>query len=107
MWVKSLVLVGSLAALSAACTPVSKEEQTELAKPVDCSTAEGDMRVLKSEKDTVAQRLADGVTAIAPAGLVVGSLRGVEGEKLKVATGDYNGKIDQKIADIKSACNID
>lgn len=90
--------------LVAACTPVSKQEQQELAKPINCSTAEGDLRVLASEKNTAAERLAEGLTAIVPAGIVVGSLRGVEGEKLEVAVGEYNRMIDQKTAEIRRTC---
>jgi hypothetical protein len=46
------------------------------------------------------------VTAIAPAGIVLGILTGTEGTKLKVAVGDYNSKLDERIAQIKSTCGI-
>ena len=42
--------------------------------------------------------MADGVTAITPIGLVVGTATGKEKGKLQVASGDYNKMIDQKIA---------
>ncbi len=73
---------------------------------INCATADGDIRVLQSEKANVAQRIAEGATAIYPAGLVVGLLTGTEGTKLKVATGDYDGQIDGRIAEIKETCGI-
>jgi hypothetical protein len=74
--------------------------------PIDCTTADGDVRMLEHEKAHVAQRIAEGVTSIYPAGLVIGLVTGTEGTKLKVATGEYNKKIDARIAEIKSTCGI-
>lgn len=73
---------------------------------VNCVTADGDIRVLQSEKSHVAEQIALGVTAIYPAGAIVGLLTGTEGTKFKVATGEYNKMIDQKIAEIKSTCGL-
>jgi hypothetical protein len=47
-----------------------------------------------------------GVTAIAPAGLVLGMLTGTEQTKLQVATGDYNSMIDRRITEIKATCGL-
>ncbi len=74
--------------------------------PVNCATAQGDMRVLQSEKAHVVQQVAMGVTSIYPAGLVLGILTGTEGTKIQVATGEYNKMIDKKIAEIKSTCGV-
>ena len=100
------VAAAALCALSlgVACTPVSKEEKQELAKPVDCTTARGDIRVLKSERNHVVQRIAEGVTSIYPAAAVIGIVRGVEKDKLEVAVGEYNKKIDEKVKEIKANC---
>jgi hypothetical protein len=73
---------------------------------INCATAEGDIRMLQSEKAHVAQQVAMGITAIAPAGLVMGVLMGTEQTKLQVATGDYNNMIDQRIAEIKMTCGL-
>jgi len=76
-------------------------------EPVNCATADGDLRMLRAEKAHVAQRVAEGVTAIYPAGLVIGLVTRTEGTKIKVATGDYNDAIDKRIAHIKEACGIE
>jgi hypothetical protein len=62
--------------------------------------------MLEHEKLHVAQRIAEGVTSIHPAGLVMGLVTGTEGTKLRVATGDYNKKIAARIGELKSACGI-
>lgn len=47
-----------------------------------------------------------GVTAIVPAGLVIGLVTLTEGTKIEVATGEYNKMIDARIAEIKSTCGV-
>lgn len=90
----------------ASCASKYAQGEKEIKKPVNCATAEADIRVLKNEKVHAAQELAAGVSAIMPIGLVVGAATGTEGAKASVATGDYNKMIDQKIAEIKSECGI-
>ena len=41
-----------------------------------------------------------------PIGLVAGVVSGTEGDKLKVATGEYNKQIEAKIAEIKRICKL-
>jgi hypothetical protein len=48
--------------------------------------------MLQHEKAHVAQQIAMGVTAIAPAGLVAGLITGTEQTKEQVATGDYTSR---------------
>ena len=82
------------------------EEQLAQPPPIHCSTAQGDLRLLQQEKANVAQRIAEGVTAVYPASLVVGLLSGTEDVKYQVAVGEYNKKIDERIAQIKQKCGI-
>jgi hypothetical protein len=93
--------------LAGGCAQQFKRQEKAIEEqPINCATAEGDIRVLRSEKANLAQEIALGVTAIYPAGLVVGLLTGTEGTKLKVATGDYDRMIDEKIAKIRSTCGV-
>jgi hypothetical protein len=87
--VKGTILAFSICALAlcAACAPISNQAKNDLAKPVNCNTAEGDIRVLNSEKAHAAEQLANGVTAVTPAGAALGIVTGTEGDKLTVATG--------------------
>ncbi len=105
---KMLITAILLSALLTACA--SKETiqkgEADAKKTVNCSTAEGDIRVLKSEKVHASQQMAAGVTAIVPVGLVVNVAKGTEGSQAKVATGDYNKMLDDKIAEIKRECGV-
>ena len=74
--------------------------------PINCATAEGDLRLLGHEKANVAQRVVEGVTALSPAGIVIGIVTQTETTKLKVAVGKYNDMIDKRIAEIKQTCNL-
>ena len=91
---------------SCASKETVKEGQADAKKQVNCATAEGDIRVLKSEKVHASQQMAAGVTAIVPVGLAVNVVKGTEGSQAKVATGDYNKMLDAKIAEIKQECGV-
>ena len=100
-----------LAALFAAvaltgCTERFAQEEKDVAKPVNCATAEGDIRVLESEKAHVGQEMASGVFTFVPAAIVYGVVTGTEGERLEIAGGEYNEKIDAKIAEIEETCGL-
>jgi hypothetical protein len=107
--VKKILVVLIVLVVFPACAMQQKkvEKSLEGAGPPDCATAEGDLRVLESEKAHVAGRIAAGVTAIAPAGLVIGILTGTEGTKLRVASGKYNEAIERRIAEIKAHCGVE
>jgi hypothetical protein len=51
-------------------------------------------------------RVAAGVESIVPVSLVVNLASGTEGDKAKVASGEYNKMLDKKIAEIKSTCGM-
>jgi hypothetical protein len=66
--------------LVVACVAQFKQQEQALQQPsrINCATAEGDIRMLQNEKVHVAQQVAMGVRAIAPAGLVLGVVTGTE-----------------------------
>lgn len=102
-----LLAVGSIVALCAACSaPISQQAGQELAAPVNCATAQGDLRALQSEKASVAKEIANGVSSIVPISLVVNLATGQEKERFEVGTNEYNQMIDKKIAQIKAQCGI-
>jgi hypothetical protein len=102
----ALVLVVGLLPLTFACAPISREAKIEIAKPVDCGTAQEDLRILKSEKASVEKQFANGVMAVTPAGAAIGILTMTEKDKLEVAIGDYNHRINRKIEEIQNTCGI-
>ena len=102
-WICALVL-----AAGAGCALQQEKVEKQLAKPaaIDCRTAPGDVRLLQQEKANVVERIAEGVTSIYPAGLVLGVVSGTETTKIKVAIGEYNKMIDARIAEIKKTCGV-
>ncbi len=105
---KKSILVILLSLLVISCAQKQKKVEQELGKhpAVNCATAEGDLRLLNHEKANVAERIAEGITALAPAGIVIGVITWTEPTKYRVAVGTYNDMIDKRIAEIKQTCNL-
>jgi hypothetical protein len=97
--------LAALASSGCAATQEKKNEQ-QAAMPVNCATAEGDIRMLQNEKADTARRIAAGVTMVVPVGLVVGVVTGTERTKYQVTTDEYNKMLDKKIAEIKQTCGV-
>ncbi len=101
MMIRNMLVVGA----SLLMTAVAGQSFAD-GHPVNCPTAEGDIRVLESEKAHVGEQIVKGVTAVTPAGFVLGMVTGTEKKKLEIASGEYNEKIDMRIAKIKDTCGI-
>jgi hypothetical protein len=93
-------------ALAGCSGPNVKQGDKDMAKAVDCATAEGDIRALNAEKAHTSQEIAAGVTSIVPISAVAHMFKHNEGQSFKVGTGEYNRALDKKIAEIKQQCNI-
>jgi outer membrane murein-binding lipoprotein Lpp len=93
-----------LVVLSGCAIQEKKEAAAAQAMPIDCAKAPGDLRVLNSEKASTASKIGNGVSMVAPIGLVAGLVTGTEKTKYEVSTGEYNQALDTKIAQIKAAC---
>jgi hypothetical protein len=104
--ISRITLVIFLAISLSACASGYKKTEKALDEPINCATAEGDIRALENEKAHVAEQIAMGVSSIIPVGLVVGIVTGSAGTKFRVATGEYDKMIDEKIAEIKSECGL-
>lgn len=99
-----------LIAWSPGCGFKMKEQVSNMEKvenhPVNCQTAEIDIKALQAEKARVAEQVVAGATTIFPISLVLGILTGTAKAKVKIATGEYNRMIDARIEKIKKQCNI-
>jgi len=74
--------------------------------PVNCSTAEGDLRAIAAEKKHAEDQQAESVVAITPAGALLGLISGTEQKRLQMLSGDYVKKLDDRAAEIKAQCNV-
>ena len=102
----AMILLVALVILVTGCSDKYKKAEKQMKQPINCATAEGDIRLLMHEKAHVTDEIESGVTAIVPAGAVVGIVTKTEGTKAKVATGEYNKMIDKRIAEIKAQCGV-
>jgi hypothetical protein len=73
---------------------------------VDCSKALADIKTLNREKARTSQEIENGASSIIPIGAVAHMFGGSEKESLEIGTGEYNKKLEAKIAEIKKHCNI-
>jgi hypothetical protein len=101
-----MILLALLAGCAAQAPAPEKQVQASLGQAIDCSTAPADIKTLESEKARTAQRIEDGASSIIPIGAVAHLLGGSESESFEIGTGEYNRKLDAKIAAIKKQCNI-
>ena len=101
-----LMVMGAMV-LTVGCAGKYKKVEKQMEMPINCATAEGDIRMLMHEKAHVKDQIAQGVSAFSPAGLVVGVVTGTEGASIEVTSGEYNKKIDARILAIKSHCGIE
>ena len=102
----TMILMVASVILVTGCSDKFKKGEKQTKQPINCATAEGDIRLLMHEKAHVTDEIESGVTAIVPAGAVVGIVTKTEGTKAKVATGEYNKMIDKRIAEIKAQCGV-
>ena len=99
-------LLAFIAGCSTQAPAPTNQVQANLAKPIDCSTAAADIKTLTSEKARTSQEIEDGASSIIPIGAVAHILGGGEKEGLEIGTGEYNKKLDTKIAAIQTQCNM-
>jgi hypothetical protein len=85
---------------------ISDEERKALATPVNCQTAQRDLAILEEEKASVGRQVLAGVRSLMPIAAVAGILMGDYGDRVEVATGQYNRDLEAKIQDIKMTCAV-
>ena len=78
--------------------------EEQLRSPITCETAKVDIATLENAKASVAKQVISGVRAVNPFSAAAGVVLGDERDRLDVASGDYNDRIDAKIAAIKRRC---
>jgi PBP1b-binding outer membrane lipoprotein LpoB len=101
-----IVALALVSGCSAQSPAPEKQVETNLAKPIDCSTAAADIKTLTSEKARTSQEIEAGASSIIPVGAVAHMFGGSEKESLEIGTGEYNKKLDTKISEIKTQCNM-
>jgi hypothetical protein len=95
-----------VAGLTAACSSISPQTKEDLARTVNCDTADQDIHILDAERASVARQALAGVGFVSPPAVVLGILARDTKDRAKIATGAYNREIDAKISEIKETCGL-
>jgi hypothetical protein len=74
--------------------------------PINCATAEGDIRAMNAEIKHAQDQKLRNIAAIAPAGALLGIIKGDENERLQMLSGEYEKKLNARIAATKAQCHI-
>jgi len=90
-----------------ACASKEKKIMAGLDRPVDCTNAEGDIRVLKSEKEHSDKQVQMGMASILPPAAIMALLTDTYGTQVKIASGDYNKMLDKRIKKIQETCGVE
>ena len=85
---------------------ISETAKYQLEKDIDCRTAKWDIEILEGEKASTSKKMASGLRSVMPAAVVVSMLKDEYSDGTRVAGGEYNREIDEKIEEIKDTCNI-
>ncbi len=97
----------AIAVIGLACAAsIPEATKEELAKPIDCDTAEGDIARLEAERANVGKQISSGVRSVAPPAVIAGIVRGDTKDRARVASGAYNQEIERKIFQIRQQCAI-
>ena len=102
-----LIASGLVAAVSAsACASRYQKVEDSFAQPINCATARADIQDLQAEKVSKATEAAEGMKFALPTTIVLGAITGTAGAQYEVGTGEYNRKIDERVGNIRSTCNL-
>ena len=97
----------AVAASAAGCASKYARVEESFSQPVNCDTARADIAALQADKVDKATQAAEGLKFALPTTIIVGAITGTAGAQYEVGTGEYNRKIDERIANIKSKCNLE
>ncbi|NOD87231.1 MULTISPECIES: hypothetical protein [unclassified Ruegeria] len=102
------VLQGSIFALAVAGFPSGDASAATDAErhPVNCATAEGDLRAIEAEKKHAEDKQLESVASLTPAGALLGLVTGTEHKHLQMLSGDYVKALSDRAAEIKETCNL-
>ena len=103
-----LIACGLVVAVSAsACASKYAKVEESFSQPINCATARADIQDLHAEKVDKATQAVEGLKFALPTTIIVGAITGTAGAQSDVGTGEYNRKIDERIANIKETCKLE
>ena len=92
---------------ASSCASKYAKVEDSFAQPINCSTAQVDIRALEEDKVSKTTEAATGVSYALPTTIFMGAITGTGGATYDVGTGAYNQKIDERIDRIRSTCKVE
>jgi hypothetical protein len=105
-WAALVSAVAALVLVTGCARKYQKIEQS-LDQPINCATARQDIQTLESQKVSKSEEAAVGMSYALPTTVFIGALTGAGGAQYEVGTGEFNRKIDDRIAAIREQCKVD
>jgi hypothetical protein len=99
---KWLLMLTGIALLATACASQSEDETMAQSAPINCATAEADLRVLRSEQSHAMEQAMGGGRTMVPSGLVTEP----EYTTGPVGAGQYSDYLNNRISQIQQACGL-
>ncbi|HTY78514.1 MAG TPA: hypothetical protein VMI34_11910 [Candidatus Bathyarchaeia archaeon] len=88
------------------CAQKYQKVEESLQQPINCSAAREDIQTLQNAKVSKTEEATAGLSYALPTTIFVGILTGTGGAKYDVGTGEFNRKIDERIAEIREQCKV-
>ena len=88
------------------CGQKYQKVEDSYAQPINCSTARADIQWLQSNKVDKTTEAVEGAKFALPTTILMGAITGTGGAQYEVGTGEFNRKIDERIADIREQCKV-
>ncbi|MEO1242424.1 MAG: hypothetical protein AAFX54_10985 [Pseudomonadota bacterium] len=100
----NLCFLSALALVVTACATIPDETNAGLDKPIDCSTADEDVAALTSAIPGRRERRRVVLKSLTPVGAATGIITRDYRDRARVATGQLERDLNNKIADIYEQC---
>ncbi len=94
------------ASVIAVVSTAAMADTAQKTHPVNCATAEGDLRAIAAEKKHAQDQQVESVAALTPAGALLGLVTGTEHKRLSMLSGDYVKALEEREAEIKTKCGL-
>jgi len=92
--------------LASGCAQKYAKVEESFSEPINCATAQADIDRLQAAKVDKSTEAAESMKFALPTTIIVGSITGTAGAESDVGSGEYNRKIDERIADIRETCKL-
>lgn len=100
------VLVLSVLVLSGCASAVNRHHvaQAQLDRQINCTNAHNDIEMLKAEKASTSEKIANGIASILPTSIIFNLIAGEFSSRKAIATGEFDQMLYMKIDDIEKHC---